>query len=163
MLADRGLMVAEGDAHRYRVLGEVHDLDVPPSIHALVAARLDRLGDLERQVLRGGAVLGQRFSAPAAAALAGLGTADARSLLDGLVSKQFLSVDADPRSQSRGTFAFVHRQVQRVVLGTLSKRERKARHLAAVEYLSTHTPDPDVAAILARHLVAAFEAHPDRA
>ena len=160
MLADRGVMVAEGDAQRYRVVGEVHDLDVPPSIHALIAARLDQLGQLERKVLRGGAILGQRFSLAAAAALAGVGTADARSLLDGLVAKQFLSVDTDPRSQSRGTFAFVHRQVQRVVLSTLSKRERKARHLAAVEYLSSQAPDPDVAALLAGHLVAAFEAHP---
>jgi class 3 adenylate cyclase/tetratricopeptide (TPR) repeat protein len=160
MLADRGVMVAEGDTQRYRVVGEVHDLDVPPSIHALIASRLDQLGELELRVLRGGAILGQRFSLAAAAALAAVGTADARSLLDGLVAKQFLSVDTDPRSQSRGTFAFVHRQVQRVVLGTLSKRERKARHLAAVEYLYSQAPDADVAALLAGHLVAAFEAHP---
>jgi class 3 adenylate cyclase/predicted ATPase len=160
MLANRGVMIAEGDAHRYRLIGEVDDLDVPPSIHALIAARLDRLGDFERQVLRGGAVLGHRFAVPGAAALAGISEADARSLLDGLVSRQFLTVDSDPRSQARGTYAFVHRQVQRVVLGTLSKHERKARHLAAVEYLSGQAPDPDLAAILAEHLVAAFEAHP---
>jgi class 3 adenylate cyclase/tetratricopeptide (TPR) repeat protein len=159
MLADRGTMIPEGDAQRYRVVGEVHDLDVPPSIHSLVAARLDRLGSLERGMLRGGAILGQRFGVPAAAALAGVGDADARSLLDGLVAKQFLSVETDPRSRSRGTYAFVHRQVQRVVVGTLSKRERKARHLAAVEYLSGQ-PDPDLAAILAEHLLAALEAHP---
>jgi class 3 adenylate cyclase/tetratricopeptide (TPR) repeat protein len=159
MLANRGVMTVEGDAHRYKLVGEVQDLEVPPSIHALVAARLDRLGELERGVLRGGAVFGQRFSIAAASALAGVGDADARSLLDGLVSKQFLAVDTDPRSLSRGTYAFVHRQVQRVVLSTLSKRERKARHLAAVEYLSGQGPDPDLAAILAGHLVAAFEAH----
>jgi class 3 adenylate cyclase/tetratricopeptide (TPR) repeat protein len=160
MLADRGVMIAEGDTHRYRLVGEVRDLDVPPSIHALVAARLDRLSGLERGVLRGGAVLGQRFDVLAAAALAGVSTDDARSLLDGLVSKQFLAVDTDPRSQSRGTYTFVHRQVQRVVLSTLSKRERKARHLASIEYLSGLAPDPDLAAVLAGHLVAAFEAHP---
>ena len=159
MLADRGVMVAEGDAQRYRVVGEIHDLDVPPSIHALIAARLDELGALERKVLRGGAILGQRFSVAAAGALGGVETADARSLLEGLVAKQFLSVDTDPRSQSRGTFAFVHRQVQRVVLGTMSKRECKARHLAAFEYLSSQGRDLDVAAHLAGHLVAAFEAH----
>jgi tetratricopeptide (TPR) repeat protein len=160
MLADRGLLIAEGDAHRYRLVGEVDDLDVPPSIHALIAARLDRLGDLERVVIRGGAVFGQRFGVSAAAALAGLGTAEARSVLDELVAKQFLEVDTDPRSQSPGTYAFVHPPVQRVVLGTLSRRERKARHLAAAEHLSAQTPDPDLAAILAGHLVAAFEAQP---
>jgi len=160
MLASRGLMIAEGDGQRYRLVGEVGDLEVPPSIHALVAARLDRLGDLERRVLRSGAVLGRRFDAPAVAALAGIGPADARSLLGGLVAKQFLALDTDPRSQARGTYAYVHRQAQRVVLDTLSKRELKARHLAAVEYLSGQATDPDLAAILAGHLVAAFEAHP---
>ena len=54
----------------------------------------------------------------------------------------------------------MHRQVERVVLGTLSKRERKARHLAAAEYLSEQATDPDLPAILAGHLVAAYEAHP---
>ena len=160
MLADRGMMVAEGDASRYRLVGDVEDLDVPPSIHALLAARLDRLGDLERSVLRGGAVFGQRFGVPAAAELAGMDTGAARSVLEELVARQFLTVDADPRSQSRGTYAFVHKAVQRVVLSTLSKRERKARHLAAVDFLSSQTPDPDLAAIQADHLVAAFEAHP---
>jgi class 3 adenylate cyclase/predicted ATPase len=160
MLADQGLMVAADDAQRYRLVGEVQELDVPPSIHALVAARLDRLGDFERQVLRAGAVLGQRFTGPAAAALAGVDPADARSLLAGLVSKQFVFIDNDPLSQARGTYGFVHRQAQRVVLETLSRRERKARHLAAVDYLSTQGPDPDLAATLAGHLVAAFEAQP---
>ena len=159
MLADRGVMIAEGESQRYRVVGEVHELDVPPSIHALVAARLDRLDDLERRVLRGGAVLGQRFGASAAAVVGGVGEANARLLLDGLVGKQFLTVDRDPRSQSRGSYAFVHRQVQRVALGTLSKRERKARHLAAVAYLSAQ-PDPDLWAILAEHMVSAYEAQP---
>ncbi|MBV8734198.1 MAG: tetratricopeptide repeat protein, partial [Solirubrobacterales bacterium] len=91
----------------------------------------------------------------------GIGDADARSLLDGLVSKQFLAVDTDPRSVPRGTYEFVHIQVLRVALGTLSRRERKTRHLAAVEYLSQAAADPDLAAVLAEHLMAAFDAQPD--
>ena len=102
MLADRGVMVAEGDAQRYRLVGRVADLEVPPSIHALVAARLDRLGEFEREILRAGAVLGQRFSVAATAALAGIGPADAGSLLDGLVAKQFLAVNTDPARSRTG-------------------------------------------------------------
>jgi class 3 adenylate cyclase/predicted ATPase len=161
MLTDRGVMIAEDEAHRYRLVGDVNDLDVPPSIQALVAARLDRLGELEREMLRGGAIFGQRFNLAAAAAVAGVGAADARSLLDGLVAKQFLAVDSDPRSQSYRSYGFVHRQVQRVVLDTLSRRERKARHLSAAECLTRQGSDPDLAAILAGHLVAACEARPD--
>jgi class 3 adenylate cyclase len=160
MLADRGVMVAEDDASRYRLVGDIEDLDVPPSIHALVAARLDRLGDLERTVLRGGAVFGQRFGVSAVAELAGVDADAAQDVLEQLVARQFLTVDTDPRSQSPGTYTFVHKAVQRVVLNTLSNRERKARHLAAVDYLSAENPDPDLAAILADHLVAALEAQP---
>jgi tetratricopeptide (TPR) repeat protein len=160
MLADQGVMVAEDDAIRYRLVGDVEDLDVPPSIHALVAARLDRLGELERRVLRGGAVFGQRFGVRAAAELAGVDADAAHGVLERLVARQFLTVDTDPRSQAPGTYKFVHKAVQRVVLSTLSNRERKARHLAAVDYLSAESPDPDLAAILADHLVAALEAQP---
>src|SRR5262249_40038235 len=77
MLANRGVMVAAGDGHRYKLVGGVSELDVPPTIHALVAARLDQLGDLERGVLRGGAILGLSFSAEAAAAVAAIGQQDA--------------------------------------------------------------------------------------
>ena len=71
MLADRGVMVAERDADTYRLVGDVHELAVPPSIHALIAGRLDALGGDERHVLFDAAVLGQPFSAASAAAVAG--------------------------------------------------------------------------------------------
>ena len=159
MLADRGVMVAEGDGHRYRLVGGLGELEVPPTIHALIAARLDRLGELERNVLRAGAILGLMFAADAAAAVAGVGDEDARSLLEGLVAKQFLAVDTESRSLPHGAYAFVHRQVQRVVLSTLSRRERKVRHLAAADFLSRRS-DPDLAARLAGHLTAALGAQP---
>ena len=48
MLADRGVN-AERDADAYRVVGDVHELAVPPSIHALIAGRLDTLDADERR------------------------------------------------------------------------------------------------------------------
>ena len=45
MLLDRGLLTQEGS--RYRVTGDVGELDVPETLHALAAARLDGL-DAER-------------------------------------------------------------------------------------------------------------------
>jgi class 3 adenylate cyclase/tetratricopeptide (TPR) repeat protein len=160
MLADRGMMVAEGDADRYRLVGDVRDVAVPPSIHALIAARLDSLGADERHVLLDAAVLGQHFSAASAAALAGVAERDVRVLLDGLVAKQFLTVATDPRAPERGQYAFSHRQTQRVALGTMSKRARKARHLAAAGWLAQAESAPDVAGLYAGHLLAAADADP---
>ncbi len=160
MLADRGVMVAERDADTYRLVGDVHELAVPPSIHALIAGRLDALGADERHVLFDAAVLGQRFTAASTAAVAGAADADVRALLDGLVEKQFLTVSTDPLSPERGQYAFSHRQVQRVALATMSKPARKARHLAAAEWLAQGEPDPDVAGLHAGHLLAAADADP---
>src|SRR5204863_222042 len=69
MLQDRGLLVAE-DA-RYVVAGDVTDLEVPETLHALVASRLDGLLAEERSLLQDASVLGQTFSAAAVAALSG--------------------------------------------------------------------------------------------
>ena len=157
MLADRGVMVAERDVDTYRLVGDVHELAVPPSIHALIAGRLDTLGADERHVLFDAAVLDQRFSAGAAAAVAGAPEADVRVFLDGLVAKQLLTVSTDPLSPERGQYTFSHRQIQRVALATMSKQARKSRHLAAAEWLARGEPDPDVAGLYAGHLLAAAE------
>ena len=50
MLQDRGLLVQEGS--RYVVTGEVSDLEVPETLHALVASRLDGLSAAERSLLQ---------------------------------------------------------------------------------------------------------------
>jgi predicted ATPase len=96
MLQDRGLLVPEGD--RYVVKGDVSDLDVPESLHALVASRLDGLSSAERSLLQDASVLGQSFSAAGAAALSGRTEAEVVKRLDGLVEKQVLARDDDPRS-----------------------------------------------------------------
>jgi class 3 adenylate cyclase/tetratricopeptide (TPR) repeat protein len=160
MLADRGVMVAEGDADTYRLVGDVRELAVPPSIHALIAGRLDALGPDERHILFDAAVLGQRFSAASAAAVAGVAEEDVRVLLDRLVAKQFMIVSTDPRLPERGQYTFSHRQIQRVALGTMSKQARKTRHLAAAEWLAEGEPDSDVAGLYAGHLLAAADADP---
>jgi class 3 adenylate cyclase/tetratricopeptide (TPR) repeat protein len=160
MLADRGVAVAERDADTYRLVGDVRELAVPPNIHALIAGRLDTLGADERHVLFDAAVLGQRFSAASAAAVAAAPEGDVRVLLDGLVAKQFLAPASDPLSPERGQYQFSHRQVQRVALATMSKSTRKARHLAAAEWLTRGEPDPDVAGLYAGHLLAAADTDP---
>ena len=46
-------------------------LEVPPTLHALVAARLDRLSATDRSILQDAAVLGQTFTVEALAAISG--------------------------------------------------------------------------------------------
>ncbi|TML53310.1 MAG: zinc-ribbon domain-containing protein [Actinobacteria bacterium] len=70
MLLDRGLLEQEDSA--YRVVGEVESLEVPETLHALIAARLDGLSEEERRLLQDGAVLGKTFSRKSLASLNGV-------------------------------------------------------------------------------------------
>ncbi|MFZ0042443.1 MAG: adenylate/guanylate cyclase domain-containing protein, partial [Solirubrobacteraceae bacterium] len=157
-LLDSGVLAAE-DGH-YVVRGTLGELAIPPTLRALVASRLDRLGQLERRVLTCGAVLGERFPAVGAAQLAGVEEGDARTLLDALVAKQLLSLEMAPQSPSRGQYAFLQGLVRRVLLNTLSRRVRRGLHLTAVDYLSQGAPEPELASVLAGHLLTAAELDP---
>jgi class 3 adenylate cyclase/tetratricopeptide (TPR) repeat protein len=161
MLQDRGLLVQEGA--RYVLTADVSDLDVPETLHALVASRLDGLSPGERTLLQDASVLGQAFSAAGVAALSGRPESELTGVLDALVVKQVLAHDADPRSPERGQYVFLQALLRTVAYGTLARRTRKARHLAAAAYLRGSWPGElaDIAEVLASHYLAAIEADPE--
>jgi class 3 adenylate cyclase/tetratricopeptide (TPR) repeat protein len=161
MLLDRGLLVQEASA--YRLTGAVEALDVPETLHALIAARLDGLTADERRLLQDGAVLGKTFATEALAAVSGPDAAQIEPLLASLVRKEVLGVQADPRSPEHGQYGFLQDLVRRVAYETLSKRERRARHLAAAEYLSSTfaAEEDEVVEVIASHYLAAHQAAPE--
>ena len=160
MLLDRGLLVEDGPV--YRPAGEIEALDVPETLHALIAARLDGLAPEERRLLQDASVLGKTFSARALSALSGIAEEELAPLLQGLVRKEVLGIQSDPRSPERGQYGFLQDLVRHVAYETLSKRERKLRHLAAAGHLQSTFPDVDeIAEVLASHYVAAVDAAPE--
>ena len=162
MLLDRGLLAQEGPV--YKPTGEIETLEVPETLHALIAARLDGVSPEERRLLQDGAVLGKTFTVQALAALSSTASEHLDPLLASLVRKEVLGVQSDPRSPERGQYGFLQDLVRHVAYETLSKRERKNRHLAAADHLQTAFADEDeVAEVLASHYVAAFDAAADAA
>ena len=129
MLLDRGHLVQQGSV--YTATGPVETLEVPETLHALIAARLDGLSADERRVVQNGAVLGKTFTRDALAAVTGDDEAGFAPLLAALVRKEVLSIQADPRSPEHGQYGFLQDLVRRVAYETLSLRERRVRHLAA--------------------------------
>jgi class 3 adenylate cyclase/tetratricopeptide (TPR) repeat protein len=161
MLLDRGLLGREGDA--YRLTGTIEALEVPETLHALVAARLDGLESEERRVVQDAAVLGKSFTRAGLTALSGLGESELEPILASLVRKEVLSVQADPRSPERGQYAFLQDLLKQIAYETLAKTDRKARHLAAAEYLqrATGQAEQEAVEVIAAHYVDAHEAAPD--
>jgi class 3 adenylate cyclase/tetratricopeptide (TPR) repeat protein len=163
MLLGKGLLRPEG--RRFVLAGKVGDLDVPETLHALIAARLDALAPPERELLQVAAVLGQNFTAQRVAAFTGQSEIDVQGLLASLVRKEFLSVQSDPLSPERGQFGFLQALMRKVAYDTLPKRERKQRHLRAAHQLESsgaHDAD-EITEVVASHYVEAFRAAPDDA
>jgi len=158
MLLDRGLL--ERDDGAYRPTEAIETLEVPETLHALIAARLDDLTPEERRVLSDAAVLGKSFTKRALAALSGTAEGELEPLLTALVRKEILSLQRDPLSPERGQYAFLQALVQKVAHDTLSRRERKARHLAAAEYFETSwgAEEEEIVEVIASHYLEAYEA-----
>jgi class 3 adenylate cyclase/predicted ATPase len=161
MLLDRGLLVREGDV--YRPTGPIGTLEVPETLHALIAARLDGLSPQERRLVQHAAVLGKTFTKEALAHLSGLSEAELEPLLSGLVRKEVVNLQADPRSPERGQYGFLQELLKHVAYETLAKRERKSLHLAAAEHLegSWGAAEHEIVEVVASHYLAALEATPD--
>jgi class 3 adenylate cyclase/tetratricopeptide (TPR) repeat protein len=161
MLLDRGLLVQEGSV--YGPVGEIGSLEVPETLHALIAARLDGLSADERRLLQDGAVLGKTFTPAGLAALGDRPDEELQPILAGLVRKEVLGVQADPRSPEHGQYGFLQDLVRHVAYETLSKRDRRARHLAAADYLEAAfaAEESEVVEVIASHYLDAYRAVPD--
>jgi predicted ATPase/class 3 adenylate cyclase len=147
----------------YRLAADVGELAVPDSLHALLAARLDALGPDTRPLVADAAVLGTTFPAEALVAVSEQEEARVRAALAELVRREVFTVSADPLSPERGNYGFTQQVLRQVAYDTLSRRDRKARHLKVAAHLRAAFPadGEEVADVIARHYLDALNAVPD--
>jgi class 3 adenylate cyclase/tetratricopeptide (TPR) repeat protein len=147
----------------YRLVGELGDLDVPASLHSLLAARLDTFDAGTRRFIADASVLGSSFSREALAAISGLSDLQVDDVLNELVQREVLTVRADRLSPERGQYVFVQAMFREVAYETQSRRDRKARHLIVAKHLRETYADggEEIAEVIAAHLVDALAAVPD--
>ena len=91
MLVDEGVLKREGG--RWAAAAELAALAMPPTIHALLAARIERLQPEERLVLERAAVIGRSFSRSAVAELASRDVGDLDARLDALRRAELIERD----------------------------------------------------------------------
>ncbi len=138
----------------YHPVGDLVSLSVPETLTALISARLDALDPDDRALVQDAAVLGLSFSLAALAAVTDREVTELEPRLRALVRREMFRLDADPRSAERGQFIFVQALIREVAYNTLSRRDRKTRHLAAARYFESAGGD-ELAAALAAHYLAA--------
>ena len=162
-LIDRDLVVPrEG---RYVVADEatvdLGAIGAPASLQALVAARLDALTADERRTVADASVLGATFTRAAihSVSTAAASGAELDDVLARLQRKQILTVSTDRLSSERGQFRFVHGVVRQVAYATMSRRDRKVRHLAAAQHLGgLADPGGELAVVIAQHYLDVIDA-----
>jgi class 3 adenylate cyclase/tetratricopeptide (TPR) repeat protein len=156
LVTEQGLLTRRGRAVELRRTGE---LPLPEAVTALIAARLDTLPAEHKQLLADAAVLGRVFWSGGLLALGERGADEVRLALRELARAEF--VRRVPRSTVVGQdeYAFWHALVRDVSYGSLPRRARAAKHLAAARWLEQLAGDrvADHAELLAHHYLTALE------
>ena len=154
-------LVADGRLERvgeaYRPIGEIGDLAVPETLRSLIASRLDGLDPVDRSIVADASVLGLSFTVAALLGVSGQEPEALERHLKTLIRRELLDLEVDPRSPEHGQYRFVQSLIREVAYGTLAKRDRRDRHLAAARYFEG-VEDEELAGVLASHYVAAHEA-----
>ena len=120
-----------------REVGAVDDppaagsIAIPPSISAVIAMRIDRLGPLAKRLLLAASVLGEQFDDRVLGHLSGLDPAALDTQLGALVAAEFLR----PAEPAPHTYGFEHGLFREVGYGTLLRRQRRDLHRAALAAL----------------------------
>jgi class 3 adenylate cyclase len=114
--------------------------NLPTSIRAIVAARLDSLPSDERSVLLDASVVGKVFWR---AALAEMGSGGERlaQLLDSLEGRDFVRREAVSRLRGEQQFSFKHELIRDIAYATLPRPARRDRHATVAKFLEASTPE----------------------
>jgi tetratricopeptide (TPR) repeat protein len=128
---------------------------VPPTIQALLAARLDQLDPSERAVLERGSVEGRVFHRRAVEALAP-GDAAVATRLTSLVRKELVRPDKAVFSGD-DAFRFRHLLIRDAAYDALAKATRAELHRRFADWLESHGEDlVELDEILGYHLEQAY-------
>jgi len=156
MLIESGQLTGVRGAYELR--DKVGRLEVPATVQALLAARIDRLPEREKRVLQSAAVIGKDFAEPLLAAVAGLPERELAEALARLRSGEFLHEKA---LYPIAEYSFKHPLTQAVAQDSLLGERRRALHAAVARALEAAGGDLDEqAALLAHHFESAGEARP---
>jgi tetratricopeptide (TPR) repeat protein/DNA-binding protein Fis len=150
MLVETGVLA--GERGRYRLTHPVDTIAVPPTVHAMLAARIDRLPPEERHLLQVASVLGKDVPLPLLQAIADLPDEAIRQGLDRLLAAEFLY---ETRALPDPEYTFKHALTHEVTYGTLLPDRRQLLHARIVEAIERLNPDglPGADERLAYHAV----------
>ncbi len=147
-LVERGHV--EGVKGAYRLVSPIESLEIPASVQTVLAARIDRLAEREKQVLQAASVIGKEFPETIVRHVAELPEGDLAAALAVLVQSEFVYEQSlFPEVE----YAFKHPLTQEVAYESQLESKRATGHGAVARAIEELDPErlDERAALLAHH------------
>jgi hypothetical protein len=149
-LADQGRLELDG-AGQWRANGDLGDITVPPTVQALLAARLDRLPSDQRDVVDAAAVIGQTFYPDAVTSWTGGDVGQTTIAITALVRADLVRpVETDVSGHD--AYAFAHLLIRDAAYDAMPKARRADAHLAFAGWLEGTSASRVSPELVASHL-----------
>ena len=137
MLVDHGVL--RSGAGGWTVAGDVSSISIPPTIHALITARLDRLEPAQRAVIELGAVVGRSFWWGAVTELSSPQMRpDVAASLQSLVRKELIEPYRSEIPQE-DAFRFTHILIRDAAYHAIPKAQRADMHERLADWIELRT------------------------
>ncbi|HEV8675909.1 MAG TPA: AAA family ATPase, partial [Methylomirabilota bacterium] len=122
----------------YRLAKPLPAVDVPATVQAVLAARIDRLPPEEKRLLQGASVIGRDVPFSLLQAIADMNEEDLRRRITQLQAGEFLyETSLFPELE----YTFKHALTHDVAYGSLLRERRRALHARILEAIETLYPD----------------------
>lgn len=162
MLIEDGIILTSGkEAEVWRIEAErLSDVQVPPSLTALLQARVDRLPPHERTALQQASVVGRRFWDQAVAHIQrndGAGGLDVEGALSALRAREMVFQREFTSFPGTREFVFKHALLRDVAYESVLKRLRRVYHGLVADWLIAQTGERigETSGLIADHLEGA--------
>jgi hypothetical protein len=126
---------------RWRAASAVEDVEIPDTVQAVLAARIDLLEPAAKRLLQGAAVVGRDFWPGPAGLLDGTGADDVAASLLVLQDRDLIVSRLASRISGEREFTFKHVLTRDVAYESLPHRERPAAHARVAAWIEATAGD----------------------
>ncbi|MDB5502771.1 MAG: hypothetical protein JWR89_2673 [Tardiphaga sp.] len=137
-LALKGTNVLVGDSGKYKVSNAATGIEIPETIHSVLASRIDLLDRATKSLLQMAAVIGKDISTSVLSGMAGVEPDELEPRLQMLEASDFLwSI----RTSNMVEYSFKHELIREVAYGMLLLSARRNLHAKATETIELRFSD----------------------
>lgn len=134
-------------------------VEVPESVQALIAARLDTLSPERKSLLQDASVMGKVFWAGALASMGERDQVEVEKTLHELARKELVRPSRTSSMEDEAEYGFWHALVRDVCYGQIPRSSRAERHQKAAAWIEQKAGEraEDLADVLAHHYLTALD------